>query len=231
MWRVQNYNVFKEISKVSTSWQVEKTAGLIMSQKWLSLVFILITRVLKNVFSMWSKELQSGSKKHNQTKSTRFLQMRSWHYHKTSRYNVSCTSIPSDFRRKSLFANRENWISNSYKHMACDSPPFRHYQSLDDGSLYVHLARALTWDNTDIISSPVDGEFQSGILSIQHPAAWQCLGVRERMVKPESSGIDSKRGDLLSEIFIETTRFHTAKPKVKRTTPRGLRGLLSGYNV
>lgn len=92
MWRVQNYNVFKEISKVSTSWQVEKTAGLIMSQKWLSLVFILITRVLKNVFSMWSKELQSGSKKHNQTKSTRFLQMRSWHYHKTSRYNVSCTS-------------------------------------------------------------------------------------------------------------------------------------------
>lgn len=50
MWRVQNYNVFKEISKVSTSWQVEKTAGLIMSQKWLSLVFILITRVLKNVF-------------------------------------------------------------------------------------------------------------------------------------------------------------------------------------
>lgn len=139
--------------------------------------------------------------------------------------------IPSDFRRKSLFANRENEISNSYKHMACDSPPFRHYQSLDDGSLYVHLARALTWDNTDIISSPVDGEFQSGILSIQHPAAWQCLGVRERMVKPESSGIDSKRGDLLSEIFIETTRFHTAKPKVKRTTPRGLRGLLSGYNV
>lgn len=120
--RVQNYNVFKEISKVSTSWQVEKTAGLIMSQKWLSLVFILITRVLKNVFSMWSKELQSGSKKHNQTKSTRFLQMRSWHYHKASRYNVSCTSIPSDFRRKSLFANRENWISNSYKHMACDSP-------------------------------------------------------------------------------------------------------------
>lgn len=92
MWRVQNYNVFKEISKVSTSWQVAKTAGLIMSQKWLSLVFILITRVLKNVFSMWSKELQSGSKKHNQTKSTRFLQMRSWHYHKTSRYNVSCTS-------------------------------------------------------------------------------------------------------------------------------------------
>lgn len=110
-------------------------------------------------------------------------------------------------------------------------PLFRHYQSLDDGSLYVHLARALTWDNSDIISSPVDGEFQSGILSIQHPAAWQCLGVRERMVKPESSGIDSKRGDLLSEIFIETTRFHTAKPKVKRTTPRGLRGLLSGYNV
>lgn len=110
-------------------------------------------------------------------------------------------------------------------------PLFRHYQSLDDGSLYVHLARALTWDNTDIISSPVDGEFQIGILSIQHPAAWQCLGVRERMVKPESSGIDSKRGDLLSEIFIETTRFHTAKPKVKRTTPRGLRGLLSGYNV
>lgn len=110
-------------------------------------------------------------------------------------------------------------------------PLFRHYQSLDDGSLYVHLARALTWDNTDIISSPVDGEFQSGILSIQHPAAWQCLGVRERMVKPESSGIDSKRGDLLSEIFIETTRFHTAKPKVKRTTPRGLKGLLSGYNV
>lgn len=110
-------------------------------------------------------------------------------------------------------------------------PLFRHYQSLDDGSLYVHLARALTWDNTDIISSPVDGEFQSGILSIQHPAAWQCLGVRERMVKPESSGIDSKRGDLLSEIFIETTRFHTAKPKVKRTTLRGLRGLLSGYNV
>lgn len=37
MWRLQNYNVFKEISKVSTSWQVEKTAGLIMSQKWLSL--------------------------------------------------------------------------------------------------------------------------------------------------------------------------------------------------
>lgn len=110
-------------------------------------------------------------------------------------------------------------------------PLFRHYQSLDDGSLYVHLARALTWDNTDIISSPVDGEFQSGILSIQHPAAWRCLGVRERMVKPESSGIDSKRGDLLSEIFIETTRFHTAKPKVKRTTPRGLKGLLSGYNV
>lgn len=110
-------------------------------------------------------------------------------------------------------------------------PLFRHYQSLDDGSLYVHLARALTWDNSDIISSPVDGEFQIGILSIQHPAAWQCLGVRERMVKPESSGIDSKRGDLLSEIFIETTRFHTAKPKVKRTTPRGLRGLLSGYNV
>lgn len=110
-------------------------------------------------------------------------------------------------------------------------PLFRHYQSLDDGSLYVHLAHALTWDNSDIISSPVDGEFQIGILSIQHPAAWQCLGVRERMVKPESSGIDSKRGDLLSEIFIETTRFHTAKPKVKRTTPRGLRGLLSGYNV
>lgn len=50
MWRVQNYNVFKEISKVSTSWQVEKTAGLIMSQKWLSLVFILITRVLKKCF-------------------------------------------------------------------------------------------------------------------------------------------------------------------------------------
>lgn len=110
-------------------------------------------------------------------------------------------------------------------------PLFRHYQSLDDGSLYVHLAHALTWDNSDIISSPVDGEFQIGILSIQHPAAWQCLGVRERMVKPESSGIDLKRGDLLSEIFIETTRFHTAKPKVKRTTPRGLRGLLSGYNV
>lgn len=110
-------------------------------------------------------------------------------------------------------------------------PLFRHYQSLDDGILYVHLARALTWDNSDIISSPVDGEFQIGILSIQHPAAWRCLGVRERMVKPESSGIDSKRGDLLSEIFIQTTRFHTAKPKVKRTTPRGLRGLLSGYNV
>lgn len=54
-------------------------------------------------------------------------------------------------------------------------PLFRHYQSLDDGSLYVHLARALTWDNSDIISSPVDGEFQIGILSIQHPAAWQCL--------------------------------------------------------
>lgn len=48
--------------------------------------------------------------------------------------------------------------------MACDSP-FRHYQSWDDGILYVHLAsptavaRAFTWDNSDIISSPVDEEF------------------------------------------------------------------------
>lgn len=235
MWRVQNYNVFKEISKVSTSWQVAKTAGLIMSQKWLSLVFILITRVLKNVFSMWSKELQSGSKKHNQTKSTRFLQMRSWHYHKTSRYNVSCTSEKTE--KFPQISDVKVYLQTVKIELATVTsiwlviPLFRHYQSLDDGILYVHLARALTWDNSDIISSPVDGEFQIGILSIQHPAAWRCLGVRERMVKPESSGIDSKRGDLLSEIFIETTRFHTAKPKVKRTTPRGLRGLLSGYNV
>lgn len=62
MWRVQNYNVFKEISKVSTSWQVEKTAGLIMSQKWLSLVFILITRVLKMFFRCEAKSYKAEAK-------------------------------------------------------------------------------------------------------------------------------------------------------------------------
>lgn len=159
----------------------------------------------------------------------------SWHYHKTSRYNVSCTSEKTE--KLPQISDVKVYLQTVKIKLATVTsiwlviPLFRHYQSLDDGSLYVHLAHALTWDNSDIISSPVDGEFQIGILSIQHPAAWQCLGVRERMVKPESSGIDLKRGDLLSEIFIETTRFHTAKPKVKRTTPRGLRGLLSGYNV
>lgn len=92
MWRVQNYNVFKEISKVSTSWQSGENSRLNYVSKMALTCIYFDNKGLKNVFSMWSKELQSGSKKHNQTKSTRFLQMRSWHYHKTSRYNVSCTS-------------------------------------------------------------------------------------------------------------------------------------------
>lgn len=230
MWRVQNYNVFKEISKVSTSWQVEKTAGLIMSQKWLSLVFILITRVLKKCFFDVKQSYKAEAKSLIRQSQQDFFRWEADIIIKQADITFRVLQFPqiSDVKvylqtvKIELATVTSIWLV---------IPLFRHYQSLDDGILYVHLAHALTWDNSDIISSPVDGEFQIGILSIQHPAAWRCLGVRERMVKPESSGIDSKRGDLLSEIFIETTRFHTAKPKVKRTTPRGLRGLLSGYNV
>lgn len=58
--------------------------------------------------------------------------------------------------------------------MACDSP-FRHYQSWDDGILYVHLAsppavaRAFTWDNSDIISSPVDEDFKTAFCQYNIP--------------------------------------------------------------
>lgn len=76
MWRVQNYNVFKEISKVSTSWQSGENSRLNYVSKMALTCIYFDNKGLKNVFSMWSKELQSGSKKHNQTKSTRFLQMR-----------------------------------------------------------------------------------------------------------------------------------------------------------
>lgn len=113
MWRVQNYNVFKEISKVSTSWQVEKTAGLIMSQKWLSLVFILITRVLKMFFRCEAKSYKAEAKSIIRQSQQDFFRWEADIIIKQADITFRVLKkkqkkIPSDFRRKSLFANREN---------------------------------------------------------------------------------------------------------------------------